>query len=1142
MKRIILFSAVALASCAWAEPIVQGDVTTALGPDFFLDEAATGGGDQTGGNINFNRTWAGVQAGTDGAEITVSGIGWASSSSGTTATQATATVTYLGADGVFGNADDVLIGSVTDQLVFSGAGEYAWRFDEPLTATIDGSNSVFRINVNTGGTGNIRYKKDNTTGDVKISVAGYSAGHETHNLVRYADVAASYEADTGFGRYATDGVVGFDYAWIGDSALPHTLDVAFPGPVEIGSYHLFSGANGFNYCSAFKLYYQTNGSAWIEVPGAAVSGNTLVDRSVIFPSLFVEKLRLEITAVGGDGIPRIREWAVFPPNDGAGYPLGTGVELSMAKGAYLEASSQEAGAYPRLSNDGYIGTSWKSAAVGPHTNDYHLRDEIRIGSVHLYSGDGAGSGVVTNFALEYSSDSGANWYAVPGGTVTGNTNDALVVDFSSDVFADRIRLVCPDVAPIEIREFLVFPENRQGNYPLGTGARVGGPPANDYLLYGDSFHHLRPFGEVNVLHVGPSAIELKSASTTDTRQSWQLLLNVGSDTYRIFNRGTHTCIAAAEASLVEGAGVVAEEYSAFPSQQWRISNAGDGLVYLENVWSGMRIELGTDGRLRQMVRSDSGGQKWNIDFMRANPKKGFGGGFQYLEYGQPAWIYNWGKIPASSWNATQSDFIAMQWSTVDMQADAYRPEKGKLPLTMHIAEWSSFAYPMMLLGYNEPDSSNQANMTVEKAIRLWPQLEVGRLPLASPATTGWTDEWMDDFMVEAEDLGYRMEYLAMHTYPGPNAENVINNLKNFSAAYDDRTVFLTEFGFVDWSDNQNWSENQLYHELLQLLWLLEGTPECGRYALFGFNEDSDTYPQPTDPTGRLRRTNIADTNGTLTAIGELWMGWNGELQPRERQSYILHNYAFHMRPLNDGSSTVGAANIRTGDETVQVYLEPTGDGYFYLVSPVDRRRLSQVGSTAVEWATADTASTSAQWSWSSVGDGWQLITNRGSGKNLRYTDADGVHLGTASGEYYHWFFVPPMSPAYPYADTYGNWVDQAFTNVFAGTEAFETSDPDGDSLSNLAEYFFLLDPLNPDASPVSVSATNGVALAFGANRHASDVAWSIETNSNLTDSSGWADGGFSIQSETESAGRVEYVLAPDALPGQARFYRVRIEQ
>lgn len=160
---------------AGAADIVSGDATALLGPDFFFDDAATGGSDNT--TSNFNRTVTGYW--TTGAMVNLTGLAWASSGSGTAATEATVTFTDLGADEAVGTADDVVLGSYSDDLVFSGAGEYLWIFDNNLSFTAGGGSLRISITSN----GNIRRKTSPSgstgQGAVKLSLAGSSSGGET---------------------------------------------------------------------------------------------------------------------------------------------------------------------------------------------------------------------------------------------------------------------------------------------------------------------------------------------------------------------------------------------------------------------------------------------------------------------------------------------------------------------------------------------------------------------------------------------------------------------------------------------------------------------------------------------------------------------------------------------------------------------------------------------------------------------------------------------------------------------------------------------------------------------------------------------------------------------------------------------------
>lgn len=179
------FAVTSSAQAATISP--QTDVTATLGPDFFLDDAVTGGSDATinePSSANPQRAFTGINVGPLGSEMTITGIGWASSAStgANDATSATVTITYLGGNETFGGGDDIVLGSVTDAYPqpHPGAGEVAWVFDTPLVGVIDGLGSTFRITItpsNATGDGSLRFKSAlgaSGQAGIKLSVAGTS--------------------------------------------------------------------------------------------------------------------------------------------------------------------------------------------------------------------------------------------------------------------------------------------------------------------------------------------------------------------------------------------------------------------------------------------------------------------------------------------------------------------------------------------------------------------------------------------------------------------------------------------------------------------------------------------------------------------------------------------------------------------------------------------------------------------------------------------------------------------------------------------------------------------------------------------------------------------------------------------------------
>lgn len=189
-RYVITAGAAVVFACLIAIPakaanIAVGDVTTVLWPGgapyTFFDTAATGGADSAATSITFDRSFGTLNVGSGGSQIIIRGIGWASAGNAFTATNVIATITYLGANGIWNTntLDDVVIGTVTNNVTpFATASEWVWVFDSPITNTIDGVSNMFRINMTRVGTGSMSFKGA-TAGvwsTVKLSVAGSSTG------------------------------------------------------------------------------------------------------------------------------------------------------------------------------------------------------------------------------------------------------------------------------------------------------------------------------------------------------------------------------------------------------------------------------------------------------------------------------------------------------------------------------------------------------------------------------------------------------------------------------------------------------------------------------------------------------------------------------------------------------------------------------------------------------------------------------------------------------------------------------------------------------------------------------------------------------------------------------------------------------
>ena len=165
-----------------------------------------------------------------------------------------------------------------------------------------------------------------------------------------------------------------------------------------------------------------------------------------------------------------------------------------------------------------------------------------------------------------------------------------------------------------------------------------------------------------------------------------------------------------------------------------------------------------------------------------------------------------------------------------------------------------------LLGYNEPDRPDQANLSVADALAAWPDLLATGLRVGAPAVSdGGRGGWLYPFMNQADAAGLRVDFVPVHYYwchdpadPAGAASQMYGFLKE---VYDTtrRPVWITE-----WNNGANWtgcadpSPAQQQACVAAMVDMLESTPFVERYALYNWVEDA-------------RR--LVWDNGTLTAAG-----------------------------------------------------------------------------------------------------------------------------------------------------------------------------------------------------------------------------------------------------------------------------------
>jgi len=193
-----------------------------------------------------------------------------------------------------------------------------------------------------------------------------------------------------------------------------------------------------------------------------------------------------------------------------------------------------------------------------------------------------------------------------------------------------------------------------------------------------------------------------------------------------------------------------------------------------------------------------------------------------------SWDYNWGNAPtdnAATWfDANEMDFCPMCWNG-NYSADRIRAFVAAHPKTKY------------LLAFNEPNLTDQANMTPAQAAAIWaPVVALAKelnLKLVSPAMNygtlaGYSDpiKWLDEFFAQPGVSIDDIYAISVHCYMA-SASSVQGYIERFEKY--NKPIWLTEF--CAW-DPVPGSVNTQMDYMCSVLNYLESHAPVERYAWF----------------------------------------------------------------------------------------------------------------------------------------------------------------------------------------------------------------------------------------------------------------------------------------------------------------------
>jgi autotransporter-associated beta strand protein len=189
------------------------------------------------------------------------------------------------------------------------------------------------------------------------------------------------------------------------------------------------------------------------------------------------------------------------------------------------------------------------------------------------------------------------------------------------------------------------------------------------------------------------------------------------------------------------------------------------------------------------------------------------------------------------WNIDQN-------STRDLEYVAIRQQQFWPSLSQ---SWQSRGINT-ILGYNEPDQANQANLSVSTAISSWGDVLGTGLRAGSPATSdGGRSSWLYPFVSQADAAGLRVDFVAIHYYQSHNPADPSGCASQMLGFLQDvwnhthRPIWVTEWNNgANWTDSQNPPPTYAQQQacVQAMVNMLETTPFVERYALYNWVEDT----------------------------------------------------------------------------------------------------------------------------------------------------------------------------------------------------------------------------------------------------------------------------------------------------------------
>jgi hypothetical protein len=324
-------------------------------------------------------------------------------------------------------------------------------------------------------------------------------------------------------------------------------------------------------------------------------------------------------------------------------------------------------------------------------------------------------------------------------------------------------------------------------------------------------------------------------------------------------------------------------------------------------------------------------------------KRGFadtGASYGNLQATNAGWYYTWGTGTGSPGNFDANHY-PMIWGGTPSQSTLNNLVSRN---------------PTYVLGFNEPERTDQANMTVAQAISAWTPISNAftgtSTKLVSPgvADTGGAtggQQWLSSFVSQARAANLKLDAIAFHWYgvstpadPAGAASSFLGRVQSYWNTYQ-LPIFITEFAIHDWGGA--YTDAEIAEANRQFLGIvipaLESRSYVAGYAWYHWFGDSKLY----------------DNNLTPTTLGYNYIGVVG---PGATSNISGQSFGEHVAPLTGGTlSVTGAAptlkfiHALSGESNIAGTTDWTLAGLTNWVKIQPGARLTKTGANTVTFNT-----------------------------------------------------------------------------------------------------------------------------------------------------------------------------------------------